>query len=491
MRPLQTTSLASARRIASNLIQAKPVIQSRAFAAQAQSLGAQSRLSRTARRLASFPGTPVERQQQKQAQQQCGRRTYSSEAASGELMKTCLHDLHVSHGAKMVPFAGFSMPVLYPDQSLTQSHLWTREHASIFDVSHMVQQTFVGPKAGLFLEKTTPCAARSMEIGTCQLSCLMLEETGGVVDDCMISRIGEEQWYVVTNAGRREEDGEFFTDAMVKEGLVAEGEEGGPMAMDGGVMWGLGSGMGMVALQGPEAKDVVSKCMELGEGQGEWKDFFFGRISFAKIDVGEGEGGKVGVLISRGGYTGEDGFEIGMIDPGMGEKVVNTLVKAGEGKVKLAGLGARDSLRLEAGMCLYGHDLDEETTPVEAALSWIIPKDRRSVEYDPKFPGRDRVLGQLKTKAKGGQGVDRRRIGLKVENGPPAREGAMIEQDGKTVGTVTSGMPSPSLGSNIAMGYIEDGLQKSGTEVEVVVRGRKRKATVTKMPFVESKYYRG
>ena len=192
--------------------------------------------------------------------------------------------------------------------------------------------------------------------------------------------------------------------------------------------------------------------------------------------------------MSRAGYTGEDGFEISI--PGEeAVAVTETLLQsAGEEMLQLAGLGARDSLRLEAGMCLYGHDLDDSTTPVEAALSWVIGKDRRQAGG---FHGAEKILAQLTPKSKGGAGVERRRVGLVVE-GAPAREGAeIVDEKGEKIGNVTSGCPSPTLGKNIAMAYIKDGFHKAGTDVEVMVRGKKRKAKVAKMPFVPSKYWKG
>jgi aminomethyltransferase len=191
------------------------------------------------------------------------------------------------------------------------------------------------------------------------------------------------------------------------------------------------------------------------------------------------------VLVSRGGYTGEDGFEIS-IPAYATEAITQFLLDSAKDELRFAGLGARDTLRLEAGMCLYGHDLDDTTTPVEAGLSWIIGKNRRT---DGGFHGDSVILQQLKKKSEGG-GVSRRRIGLIVE-GSPAREGAeIVDGAGEKIGTITSGCPSPTLKKNISMGYIKDGMHKAGTEVEVVVRGKKRKAVVTKMPFIPSKYFK-
>jgi aminomethyltransferase len=251
------------------------------------------------------------------------------------------------------------------------------------------------------------------------------------------------------------------------------------------------NGQGLVALQGPEAEGALAGV--LAEAQGlELRGLLFGQSAYARLKLG-GERVSSPVLISRGGYTGEDGFEISI--PGDETvAVTEALLAAGQDKVQLAGLGARDSLRLEAGMCLYGHDLDESTTPVEAGLSWIIPKERRTA--DAGFYGADVIAKQLVAKSKGGSGVERRRVGLIVE-GAPAREGAEIvsrAEEGKEsvkLGAVTSGCPSPSLGKNIAMGYVKDGFHKAGTEVDVLVRGRPRKAVVAKMPFVPTKYWKG
>ncbi|KAJ4295740.1 Aminomethyltransferase, mitochondrial [Collariella sp. IMI 366227] len=293
----------------------------------------------------------------------------------------------------------------------------------------MVQRLFSGRGAAEFLERVTPGGIRALKPYHSTLTCLMKEdESGGIVDDMIVTRLEGDEYYVVTNAACREKDDAYFDEQVEKwNGVKMEGRLSEPL------------------------------------------------------------------IISRGGYTGEDGFEISMA----GEDTVGVteaLLAAGPEKVQLAGLGARDSLRLEAGMCLYGHDLDETTTPVEAGLSWIIPKERRNEAA--QFYGAKNIAGQLVAKSKGGKGVDRRRVGLIVE-GAPAREGAEIvsrAEDGKesvSLGKITSGCPSPSLGRNIAMGYIKDGFHKAGTEVDVLVRGRPRKAVIAKMPFVPTKYYKG
>jgi aminomethyltransferase len=236
---------------------------------------------------------------------------------------------------------------------------------------------------------------------------------------------------------------------------------------------------GLIALQGPLAADVLSRVLDEPVAK-ELETLYFGQSTHLTIKGTDAE-----VLVSRGGYTGEDGFEIS-IPPYATEAITAYLLDSAKEELRLAGLGARDSLRLEAGMCLYGHDLDDSTTPVEAALSWIVGRDRRA---KGGFHGDSVILRQLKKKSEGG-GVTRRRVGFVVE-GAPAREGAQVLDDsGAELGKITSGCPSPTLKKNIAMGYIQDGMHKSGTEVAVMVRGKKRKAVVTKMPFVPTKYFK-
>ncbi|KAI0430632.1 glycine cleavage system T protein [Xylaria sp. FL1042] len=404
-------------------------------------------------------------------------RAYASSSSDASLSKTALYDLHLAHGAKMVPFGGFEMPVQYAGLSVSASHHFTREKASLFDVGHMVQHRFEGPGATAFLQRITPGSLASLPAHQSTLSALLWPNTGGIVDDTVITRLGPELFYVVTNAACREKDL-----AYLKEQLAAwDGADIRHEVLDG---WGL------IALQGPLSEELLTQILEDPTGT-NLRELYFGQSRFAKV-----KGAANPVLVSRAGYTGEDGFEIS-ISPADTVSVTETLLEtAGPEKLQFAGLGARDSLRLEAGMCLYGHDLDDSTTPVEGALGWIVGKDRRNPASDAdKFHGADVVLAQLTPKSKGGSGVERRRVGLTIE-GAPAREGAEIvvsAEDGSNekIGVVTSGCPSPTLGKNIAMGYVKDGLHKAGTEVQVLVRGRPRKAVVTKMPFVPAKYWKG
>ncbi|KAM3073159.1 Aminomethyltransferase, mitochondrial [Clarireedia jacksonii] len=408
-------------------------------------------------------------------------RNASSTSAPTDLRKTPLYSLHLSHGAKMVPFGGFHMPVSYSGLSVSASHHFTREHASLFDVSHMVQHYFSGAGAEKFLERITPMDVGALNGGEGGLS-VLLNGDGGIVDDTIIARLGEDAgegvgkgkgdkgFYVVTNAGCREKDLEYLGKEL--EGFRNGGGEE--------AVWEVLDGRGLIALQGPESEAILKGLMQKEEGEG-----------LRKIITLKLENGQLSrpVLVSRGGYTGEDGFEIS-VSEGEAAAVTEALLKsAGPEKLQLAGLGARDSLRLEAGMCLYGHDLDETITPVEAGLSWVIAKSRRTPE-SASFHGAEKILAQLKPKSKGGAGVERRRVGLIVE-GAPAREGAkIVDAEGKEIGNVTSGCPSPTLGKNIAMGYVKDGMHKAGTEVGVVVRGKQRMARVEKMPFVGAKYYK-
>lgn len=376
----------------------------------------------------------------------------------------------------MVPFGGFEMPVQYAGLSVSASHQFTREKASLFDVGHMVQHRFEGPGATAFLQRLTPASLAALPAHRSGLSALLWPETGGIVDDTIVTRLGPELFYVVTNAGCREKDLAYF-----KEQLAAwDGAEVRHEVLDG---WGL------VALQGPLAEELLALALE-DPAETDLPGLYFGQSRFAKV-----RGAADPVLVSRSGYTGEDGFEISIAPADTVAVAEALLAAAGPERLQFAGLGARDSLRLEAGMCLYGHDIDDATTPVEASLSWIVGKDRRSPASDAdKFHGFDAILAKLTPKSKGGSGVARRRVGLVVE-GAPAREGAEIvsadgdgDGGGEKLGVVTSGCPSPTLGKNIAMGYVRDGRHKVGTELQVLVRGRPRRAVVAKMPFVPAKF---
>jgi aminomethyltransferase len=398
---------------------------------------------------------------------------YASGAANAPLKRTPLYDFHTKNKGKMVPFAGYSMPVQYHQSPLTESHLWTRENASVFDVSHMVQHTFKGPAAAAFLEKVTPGSWKDAELMQGKLTALLWPETGGIVDDCVVTRVGEDEFYVVTNGACLDKDIAYIDEQLGKFG--------------GDVKWNTLDNSGLVALQGPKSAEILNQVLATDVNLDE---VYFGQAFWADLKLGDGSKTHP-VLISRAGYTGEDGFELSF----QGDKypaletttpAVESILTAGKGSAQLAGLGARDSLRLEAGMCLYGHDLDDTTTPAEAGLSWIIPPNRRA---EGGFHGAEVIIPSLTPRSKGGAGVTRRRIGLTI-SAAPAREGVELHMLGGKVGTVTSGMPSPTLGTNIAMAYVDDGCHKSGLDLDVMIRGKKRRGIVTKMPFVPTKLVR-
>jgi len=313
----------------------------------------------------------------------------------------------------------------------------------------------------------------------------LLHASGGIVDDCIITNLSsgwKERYYFVTNAGCRDKDLAF-----IQQQLQKWREDGS----NGEVQWRTWAQNGLIALQGPLAADVLKSLKPTTSEKEPFNmdELLFGQCKYLHLANIEQP-----CLVSRGGYTGEDGFEISVPPTEDGSNNTLLLTEAllqagGPEKVRLAGLGARDSLRLEAGMCLYDHDINDTTTPVEAGLSWIIPKERREVGG---FLGSETILSQLKPKKEGGSGVERRRVGLIINDKAPAREGTrIVDESGNEIGFVTSGSPSPSLAKNIAMGYIKSGMHKAGTEVGVVIRGKTRKATVSKMPFVPSKYWKG
>lgn len=415
------------------------------------------------------------------------KRTYASQSAQ-KLKRTALYPLHLEAGAKIVPFGGYDMPLEYAGQSHVQSHNWTREKASLFDVSHMVQHMISGALAEKFLMKITPSSLNTLAPHTSTLSVLLQDPSGGIVDDTVITRLGPDSYYFVTNAGTRDDDLKFISEERTRF-LDAEG------AVDDSIDWRTLHHHSLVALQGPLAADVLQRFLFVDEDDKDidtdLSTLYFGNSRYLQLILSDGTNTPP-LLISRTGYTGEDGFEISIPgkhgdDEGLARMIAKTLVGDGE-TVKWAGLAARDSLRLEAGMCLYGHDISLDTTPVEAALGWVVGKDRRS-EGSAGFNGTKPILEQLASPKK----MARRRVGFLVEKGPAAREGAEIvdPESGENIGKITSGLPSPTLGGlNIAMGLIKNGYHKKGTKVGIKVRKNVRKAEVSKMPFVETKFYR-
>ncbi|CEL55392.1 aminomethyltransferase [Rhizoctonia solani AG-1 IB] len=382
-------------------------------------------------------------------------------ATDGPLRKTILHDYHVANQAKMVPFAGYSMPLQYGSVGQVASHNHVRQSVGLFDVSHMVQSYVSGSSATAFLEYLTPSSLSSLPEFSSTLS-VLLNEHGGIIDDAIISKHSQDVYYVVTNAGRRERDLAWLNEQIEKWNNEEGKGRGKEVNLEVLENWGL------VALQGPKAVEVLQNVSSF-----DFSSLLFGRSAFVDITG-------IRCHVARGGYTGEDGFEIS-IPP---EHTVNITELITKPPVQLTGLGARDSLRLEAGMCLYGNDLDETTSPVEAGLSWVIGKSRKE---KGGFIGAETVLKQLK------EGVTRRRVGFVIPEAP-AREGAKIfaaDSPETQIGVITSGIPSPTLGTNIAMGYIKHGHHKKGTKVLIDVRKRLRDAEVRGMPFVPTKYWKG
>lgn len=379
------------------------------------------------------------------------RRLYSTES----LLRTPLYDFHIRHEAKMVPYAGFEMPVLYKTQTHIESHNWVRQEAGMFDVSHMLQHRVSGPGSTELLEKITPADLKGLMPFSSTLS-VLLNSNGGIVDDTIITKHAEDEYYIVTNAGCRDKDLKFINDAIDQFGAGNVKRE----TINGG----------LIALQGPNAAQVLQKMTTF-----DLSTIKFGQSAF--VDLVDGH-----YHVARGGYTGEDGFEISIPDDSVSMRFADQLIDAGKGLVKPIGLAARDSLRLEAGMCLYGHELSEDITPVEAGLTWVIGKRRRA--EGGGFNGSEAILKQIAQKS----GL--RRIGM-MSQGPAARDGTKIldNADGKLIGHITSGSLSPTLKKNISMGYVPKQFAKAGTKLSLNIRGKFRDAEVVKLPFVQPKYF--
>ena len=368
-----------------------------------------------------------------------------------ELHKTPLHDLHVELGGKMVPFAGYSMPVQFP-LGVKKEHEHTRAACGLFDVSHMGQVLVTGSEPAKALETLVPADLLGLPEGM-QRYTLFTNGEGGILDDLMVVNAGD-HLYLVVNAACKEQD-----IAHLRTGL---GDDHQIEVLD----------RGLLALQGPKAADVMQRlCPDACE------------MVFMQHGRFEIEG--IPVWISRAGYTGEDGFEISV--PAEQSEALARLLLA-EDEVEAIGLGARDSLRLEAGLCLYGHDIDATTTPVEGGLIWAVSKPRRrGGERAGGFPGADLVLHQVEAKDH-----QRKRVGLLGEGRAPVREGAeLYDAEDRKIGVVTSGGFGPSVGKPVAMGYVSIEQAAIDTQVFADVRGKRLPMTVTKMPFVAPGYYRG
>tara|TARA_Y100001001_G_scaffold135981_1_gene137159 strand:- start:1179 stop:2336 length:1158 start_codon:yes stop_codon:yes gene_type:complete len=384
-----------------------------------------------------------------------------AEPTTDNLKRTPLHDLHEELGAKLVPFVGYEMPVQYP-MGVKDEHLWTRSEAGLFDVSHM------GPcflsladgigggdeahaKIAALIETLVPSDIAGLKEGQARLTVLLNDE-GGILDDLIITRpIGEEaqgSLYIVVNGAVKEADWALFERTFEGKAVLTRADD-----------------RILFALQGPKAAEVM-------------QDFFLGceELKFMRHMPFELNGTRC--IVSRCGYTGEDGFEV-LVSPEAGVPLIKEMLT--DERVKPIGLGARDSLRLEAGLCLYGHDMDTTRDPVEADLAWVIQKKRRE---RADFPGAERILKALS------DGPAEKRVGIKPLERAPAREGTVIEIGGEPVGVVTSGGFGPSVDGPVAMGYVRADLAEPGTKIDLMVRGKARAAEVCELPFVKPNYNR-
>ncbi|WP_315904757.1 glycine cleavage system aminomethyltransferase GcvT [Vibrio fluvialis] len=376
----------------------------------------------------------------------------TQEHATQELLITPLHALHLEVGAKMVPFAGYDMPVQYA-LGVKKEHLHTREAAGLFDVSHMGQLRLHGEGAAAALETLVPVDVVDLAEGK-QRYAFFTNEQGGILDDLMVANLGD-HLFVVVNAACKEQDINHLQ-AHLPSGVELE----------------IIDDRALLALQGPKAAEVLARL------QPAVADMLFMDIQQVQIDG-------IDCIVSRSGYTGEDGYEIS-VPADKAETLARTLTAFDE--VEWIGLGARDSLRLECGLCLYGHDLDETTTPVEASLLWAIqPVRRTGGAREGGFPGADIILSQIATKD-----VSRKRVGLVGQTKAPVREGTeLFDAEGAKIGIVTSGTAGPTAGIPVSMAYVRVDLSAIGTEVFAEVRGKMLPMLVEKMPFVPQRYYRG
>lgn len=353
---------------------------------------------------------------------------------------------HRARGARMVPFAGYEMPIHY--EGIVAEHNWTRTSAGLFDVSHMGQLMLSGPGLDAAVEAVLPIDLATLKPGQQRYS-LLLDEEGGVLDDLMVSRLDDGSLYLVVNGATKWDDIGTLREALPDDITIHHMDE-----------------HALLALQGPRAADALARHVP---GVAALTFMKFGRFTLAGHPV----------QIARAGYTGEDGFEISL--PAEAAAEVADLLCA-EPEVKPIGLGARDSLRLEAGLPLYGHDLSPETSPIEAGLLFGINKRRRT---EGGFPGADRIIREIN------EGTARKWVGLRLEGRLPARVGAEVFAGAEHVGTVTSGGFSPTLGAPIAMAYVAGEHAAIGTALEVEVRGKRLAATVSPTPFVPHRYHRG
>jgi aminomethyltransferase len=378
----------------------------------------------------------------------------ADETQPDNLLETPLARLHREAGARMVPFAGYAMPVQYPTGIIAE-HGWTRDHAGLFDVSHMGQARLVGPdhaSVAAALESLVPADIAGLGFGQ-QRYTQLLNEEGGILDDLMVARParseGGGELMLVVNASTKEADYRHIA-ARLPEDVELRREED----------------RALIALQGPEAAGVIGALAP------EAAALAF--MTGAPMTIAD-----IPAYVSRSGYTGEDGFEISVAGD-HAEELWTLLTRSPS--VKPVGLGARDSLRLEAGLPLYGHDINQETSPVEAGLAWSIQRRRRE---EGRFPGHIRISEEL------ANGPLRRRVGIRVEGRAPAREHAdILDLGGELIGKVTSGGFGPSVGGPVAMGYVVPEFAKPGTRVALAIRDKRVSGEVVRLPFVPHRYRR-
>ncbi len=371
-----------------------------------------------------------------------------------ELLATPLNALHRELGAKMVPFAGYDMPVQYP-LGVLKEHLHTREQAGLFDVSHMGQVRIKGAGITAALEKLVP-----VDLGQLppfkQTYAVLTNEAGGILDDLIITRWADDEFFLVVNADCKQQD-------------IAHLQKHLP-----GFEIEIMDQHALLALQGPQARSVMDELLPAATEL---------RFMGGCFDSLELDGDSTQCFITCSGYTGEDGYEISV----PADKAVALAQKllAFE-QVEAIGLGARDSLRLEVGLCLYGHDMNTETTPIEAGLIWSISKSRRAGgEKEAGFLGADIILQQI------ADGAPRKRVGFKISGRAPVREGAeLVNADGEIIGSVTSGGFGPTLGGPVAMGYVDKDYAAIGSQFFVLLRKKQIPVEVVKMPFVSQNYAR-
>ena len=360
--------------------------------------------------------------------------------------KTALYNYHKSLGAKFVPFAGYEMPVQY-SSGIIDEHKLTRSSAGMFDVSHMGQLSIVGNESvAKELEKIIPIDLEKIKLNQSKYS-FLTNEKGGIYDDLIVTKV-EKGFNIILNAACKNNDFKIISSSLNNKFKIT-----------------LHKNLSLIALQGPKSAQILEKIIN---GVSSLKFMNGNKFSYNSTDV----------YITRSGYTGEDGFEISVSN----ELVEDLAKKLTSQNVKPIGLGARDTLRLEAGLCLYGHDINESTSPIEANLKWAISKRRRE---------EGGLVGYNKIKSDLNGSLSRLRVGVKPEGKIIAREGVKIfSEDGKEIGSITSGTFGPSVNEPIAMGYVKLNFSKPGTSVLLEVRGKKYEAKVTELPFYKKSYVR-